>query len=117
MEVGDRVWQPTFTNDLAYNSLVLLAAGKKGVYCMSSHGTASFYQLSCEVIKELGLEYKFKLNKVSAQKVSRDEKAARPGVAIIENKRLITEGLDRQRTWQESIKDYIDHPYFKTVLQ
>ena len=28
MEIGDRVWQPTYTNDLAYNSLLLLGNNK-----------------------------------------------------------------------------------------
>ena len=32
MEIGDRVWQPTFTDDLAYNSLILLANNKSGKY-------------------------------------------------------------------------------------
>jgi dTDP-4-dehydrorhamnose reductase len=116
MEVGDRVWQPTYTNDLAYNSLILLAAGKKGIYCMSSHGKASFYELSCEIIKELNLDGKFKIQRVAAQKVSENEKATRPGAAIIENKRLISEGLDRQRTWQDSLRDYISQPYFRELL-
>ena len=59
MDIGDRVWQPTFTDDLAYNSLVLLANNKNGKYNMASHGSCSFFELTKELIKILNIENKF----------------------------------------------------------
>lgn len=115
INIGDRVWQPTYTNDLAYNSLVLLANNKSGVYCMASHGEASFYDLTCQIMKILGIS-NFNIDKVLANSVAKDEKAKRPEKAIIENKRLQTEGLDRQRPWQESLEDYINQEYFKNFF-
>ena len=32
ISVGDRIWQPTYTDDLAYNSLILLSENKNGIY-------------------------------------------------------------------------------------
>ena len=49
MEIGDRVWQPTFTNDIAYNSLILLANNKNGKYNMASHGSCSFFKSKCAI--------------------------------------------------------------------
>ncbi len=115
MEIGDRIWQPTFTNDLANNVLVLLANNKKGIYCMSSHGKASFYELSLNIIDELGLNNKFKVLKVKASQVTSNASAMRPKEAIIENSKLINEGFDFQRTWEDSLKEYLKHAYFKNL--
>jgi len=117
IEIGDRVWQPTFTNDLAYNSLVLLANKKSGIYCMASHGEASFFDLSCLIAETLGISDRLKLNKVSSLLVSKNEKAKRPEVAYIENKRLKKEKLDFQRNWRESIAEYLNHPYFLNLFK
>jgi dTDP-4-dehydrorhamnose reductase len=116
LDIGDRVWQPTFTNDLAYNSLVLLANNRKGNYCMSSHGQASFFELTTLIVNTLEINDRIEIKKVSANQVSRNEKAKRPEIAIIENKRLIAENIDRQRTWQESTIEYLNHPYFKNLF-
>lgn len=117
MEIGDRVWQPTYTNDLAYNSLVLLADNKSGIYSMASHGEASFFELSCLIVSTLGISDRLILKKVSSFIVNKNEKANRPEVAYIENQRLKNEKLDRQRNWQESLIDYISHPYFKNLFK
>lgn len=116
IEIGDRVWQPTYTNDLAYNSLVLLANDKKGVYCMASQGEASFYELTCEIANTLELNKDFSIHKVSAQEVSTNESAKRPDKAIIENLRLKSEGLDRQRSWKSAINEYINQDYFRKLF-
>jgi len=117
IEIGDRVWQPTFTNDLAYNSLVLLSNNNKGVYCMSSHGKASFFELASLIVSSLGISERMKIHKVSSLSVSKNERAKRPEVADIENKRLKSENLDRQRSWQVSLVEYLNHPYFTNLIQ
>ena len=80
IEIGDRIWQPTFTNDLAYNSLILLANNKSGLYCMASLGKASFFDLSCFIIKTHSIGDRLKVKKVSSLQVSQNEKAKRPEV-------------------------------------
>ena len=117
IDIGDRIWQPTYTNDLAYNSLVLLANNKIGIYCMASHGKASFFELTSLIVKSLKIDTRIKLNKVASINVVGNEKANRPEIAYIENERLKKENLDRQRTWQESIIEYIDHSYFKNLFK
>ncbi|MEI6679664.1 MAG: sugar nucleotide-binding protein [Mariniphaga sp.] len=117
IDIGDRVWQPTYTNDLAYNSLVLLANNKSGIYCMASHGEASFFDLTCLIIETLGISNRLKINKVSSLLISKNEKAKRPDVAYIENERLNKEKLDFQRNWRESIAEYLNHPYFLNLFK
>jgi dTDP-4-dehydrorhamnose reductase len=56
------------------------------------------------------------INKVSAERFNAQEKARRPDRATMLNKRLVEESLDLQRPWREALKDYLNRPYFKTLL-
>ena len=116
IEVGDRTWQPTYTKDLAYNTLLLLANDKSGVYCMSSHGQASFFDMACEITKLLAIDDHFSITPASSTKVSINEKAKRPETVIMENCRLDGEGLERQRTWQNSLAEYLDQSYYRSMF-
>jgi dTDP-4-dehydrorhamnose reductase len=111
-KVGDRVWQPTYTNDLALNAILLCAKCKSGIYVMSSIGEASFWDLSHEIAKILGWLDLIKIEKVSSENFAKDEPGKRPLKAIILNERLTLEHLNIQRTWQRSLEDYLSSPYF-----
>ncbi|MBT7247686.1 MAG: NAD(P)-dependent oxidoreductase [Rhodospirillaceae bacterium] len=113
--VGDRIWQPTYTLDLARNGLVLLAQGKGGIYNMSCHGQASFYELAAACVSELGLDGRMSIIPTTEAAVAGSEKAARPAVGVMENRRMISEGLDRQRPWREALAEYLNRPYFQTM--
>ena len=115
-EVGDRVWQPTFTNDLAYNVLLLLAKDKCGVYNMASQGEASFYDLATEIVNYFKINDKIKILPVSAEEFKRKESALRPRRCILTNQRLNEEGLNIQRGWKESLHDYLNNNYFKELF-
>ena len=116
MDIGDRIWQPTFTDDIAYNSLILLANNKSGKYNMASHGSCSFFELTYEIIKILNISKTFTINKISAKILSKREIARRPLSLIMTNRRLIDENLNRQRDWKISLKEYIEKPYFKDLF-
>ncbi len=116
MDIGDRIWQPTFTEDLAYNSLILLANNKSGKYNMASHGSCSFFELTYEILKILNISKIFNINKISAKILSKNEIAKRPKSLIMENSRLDNENLDRQRNWKISLKEYLKRPYFKYLF-
>ncbi len=117
IEVGDRIWQPTFTYDLAYNSLVLLSHNKTGIYNMASHGQASFHDIACEMIAFFNLSDRIKAVKVPAEQMNLREKARRPPKAIIINKRLKDEGLDFQRDWKDGLREYLNSEYFWSLYR
>ena len=116
IEIGDRVWQPTFTDDLAYNSLILLANNKNGKYNMASHGSCSFFELTNELLKILNIKNKFTVSCISAKILEKREFARRPLSVIMSNSRLKQENLDRQRNWKLSLKDYLEKPYFNNLF-
>jgi dTDP-4-dehydrorhamnose reductase len=114
--VGDRVWQPTYTMDLAYNSLLLLARGKGGIYNMSCRDEASFFDIASASVDELRIGHRIAIEPVPAAQVSSNENARRPARAVMENRRLLAEGLERQRRWREALGEYLARPYFTELF-
>ncbi|CAA7621641.1 NAD(P)-dependent oxidoreductase [Magnetospirillum sp. UT-4] len=114
--VGDRVWQPTWTVDLARNCALLLDEGRQGVYTMSCHGEASFWELATACVEELGVGHRIRIDKVPASQVAGGERAKRPARAVMDNARLRAEGLDRMRPWREALAEYLARPYFQALF-
>ena len=117
IDVGNRIWQPTYTHDLAANSLLLMAQQASGIYCMASHGRASFHELTVEIARLLGIDSKVHIGCVDASLLASKERARRPLRAEMTNRRLQAEGLDRQRTWQSSLAEYLSNPYFEELFR
>lgn len=117
IEIGNRVWQPTYTDDLAANSLLLLATDCAGKYCMASQGWASFHELTIEIANQLGISDKIEIYGIDAALLAKKERAKRPVSAIMRNQRLQDEGLDRQRHWQASLAEYLNQPFFKDIFK
>jgi len=110
--IGDRVWQPTWTRDLAENSLHMMLAGKQGIYQMACHGQASFAELAQEIVNALGWADRFQIDPVDAASVSGNELGKRPDAAVLSCARLRDERLDLQRDWRATLHAYLRHPHF-----
>lgn len=116
-DVGDRIWQPTYTLDLATNAILLMAASKSGIYNMASHGQASFFELAVACVEELQLTNRLRIQPISANRVAAvTDKADRPAAAVIDNQRLRAEGLDFQRPWRDALDEYLSRPWFKLMF-
>ena len=111
-EIGDRVWQPTWTRDLADNSVQMMLAGVSGPFQMACHGSASFADLGREIVLALGWQDRFAIEEVSASAVAQSELGRRPDVAILACDRLRDERLDLQRDWRSTLHAYLRHPFF-----
>ena len=112
MPVGDRLWQPTYTMDLAKNTLLLIALERTGIYHMGALGEASFYDVARACVDRLGLADKIALRRVSSRTWDDAEPARRPRRMVTANARLLAEGLCRQRDWHEALAEYLQRPYF-----
>ncbi len=116
-DVGDRIWQPTYTLDLAHNSTLLMDASKSGVYNMASHGQASFFEVAVACIEELELTNRLQIQPTSADRIAAiTDTAKRPAAAVIDNRRLRAEGLDLQRPWRSALGEYLSRPWFKAMF-
>ena len=114
--VGDRVWQPTWTVDLARNSALLMDRQQSGLYTMSCDGEASFCELARACIAELGLDAFFSVEATSERAVAAAERVKRPPRAVMERRRLKAEGLDRMRPWREALSEYLRRPHFQSLF-
>lgn len=117
IEIGNRIWQPSYTEDLAYNSLILLSNSKNGKYCMASHGSCSFFELTKKILQILNIKKLIEVISVDANILAQKEVAARPLSAIMTNYKLFNEGLDRQKKWEVSLEDYLDTQYFRNLFK
>jgi dTDP-4-dehydrorhamnose reductase len=111
--VGTRLWQPTYTRDLAANTLLLVARGGAGVYHMGANGEASFYDVARACVEELGLGDLVEIAASPRSEVASTEIAPRPQRIVTANQRLRQEGVDRQRPWRDALREYMALPYFR----
>ena len=110
--VGDRMWQPTYTNDHAYNCLVLLARNVAGIFHMGALGEATFYEVADACVRSLGLSSRITVVPESSRRHDAAEPAPRPSRMVTANERLDAEGLNRQRPWREALDEYLARPSF-----
>jgi dTDP-4-dehydrorhamnose reductase len=112
--VGDRVWQPTWTRDLAENTLHLMHLNAGGCYQMASHGEATFHEVAAEIAAALGWNGRLRVEPVASALVANDETGPerRPDRAVMACERLRREGRDLQRDWRATLNAYLTHPHF-----
>ncbi len=117
IEIGDRIWQPTFTDDLASNTLLLASRGSSNRYCMSSVGESSFAELATEVINNLGLQDRIRVKTIPSDVLAKSENAKRPFRAVVSNQKSMDEGLSTMRDWKTSLKEYLSSDYFTDLVR
>jgi len=106
------VWQPTWTKDLAYNSLALMERGASGTYQMGSLGEASFADIAEIIVEELGWSGRIAIERVSAAAISGSELGRRPDRAVLSCDRLNRERVNLQRDWAATLRTYLADPFF-----
>lgn len=111
-EVGTRIWQPTWTRDLAANSLHLMMAGASGGYQMACIGEATFADIAEEIVLSLGWADRIAIVRVDPALVAQAELGRRPDRAVLSCTRLNAEHMNLQRPWRATLKAYLQHPYF-----
>lgn len=98
--VNEEIASPTYTPDLAAQTLVMLAGNyKPGIYHMVNEGSCTWYEFAQEIFRLANSD--ITLNKVTADAFPRP--AARPAFSALKNTKL-----PPMRTWQEALKAYMD---------
>lgn len=112
IDVGERSWQPTYTLDLARNTLLLVARRCAGVYHMGALGEATFLEVARVCVEELGLGERLTVRPCAPFAFESVEPARRPFRMVTANLRLEREGLLRQRRWDVALREYLARPWF-----
>jgi dTDP-4-dehydrorhamnose reductase len=111
-EVGTRIWQPTWTNDLAFNALHLITRGAQGRFQMACQGQATFADIAQEIVIALGWQDHLTIVPVDASAVSQSELGRRPDVAVLSCERISAEHMNLQRPWRPTLHAYLQAPFF-----
>ena len=101
--VGDQRGSPTFTSDLAYLTLYLVEAGKKGTYHTTNSGNCSWYEFACKIVSLGGLNVQ--IDQISSSNLS--STTQRPPYSVLHNYLLELEGIPPLRSWESALESYL----------
>ena len=111
--VSDQIGSPTYTPDLSVLLMDMALSDKYGVYHASNEGYCSWYDFTCEIMKQASaysdIYSRVKINPI----LSKDypSKAKRPFNSRLEKKKLDENGFGRLPVWQDALKRYLEELY------
>ena len=100
--VDDQRGSPTFTSDLAYLTLYLVEAEKKGTYHATNSGNCSWYEFACKIVSLSGINVQ--IDPISSSNFSSTQ---RPPYSVLHNYLLELEGIPLLRPWESALESYL----------
>ena len=103
--VNDQKGNPTYSGDLAAQTLKMIAAGCRDTYHVTNSGSCTWFDLASRALEWAGIEG------VSIEPVSTAEfprPAPRPANSTLANARLKREDLPLLRSWEAAAQEYIE---------
>ena len=110
--VGSRVWQPTYTHDLALTTIQLAMDSQHGIWCVGSPTACSFFTLASEVVSLAGLDHLFTIKPADDGLISSQDIAKRPRSVLLDMKKLSSSGYTVPRPWSQSLREYLSNGWF-----
>lgn len=104
--VDDKLGTPTYTHDFAKGILNLIQTDYYGVYNQVCSGGCSRLDVAKEFLKNLNLDKKIKVHKVSSNYFKKEYFAPRPVSEQLINLKLTKRNLNIMRPWQKCLKEY-----------
>lgn len=107
--VSDQIGSPTYTVDLAKLLVDMVHSEKYGRYHATNEGICSWYEFTCEIMKQAAEYYPVYAN-VDISPVSSDAyptKAKRPHNSRMSKDKLAENGFNRLPTWQDALRRYL----------
>lgn len=101
--VDDQVGSPTWVDDLARQTRVVLGHDIVGRIHAVSHGCCTWYELAVLVVNELSLGVS--VEPCPTAEVAR--RAARPAYSAMDNARLKQTGRDVMRPWEVAVREFL----------
>jgi dTDP-4-dehydrorhamnose reductase len=109
--VNDKLGTPTYTQDFAKNTKLLLEKNLWGLYNMTCDGVTGRLEVAQEILKILELQDEIKINEVSSDYFKKEYFANRPPSERLICKKLKLRGIYKMRHWKESLKEYLNDYY------
>ncbi len=102
--VDDQRGSPTYTRDLATQTVKLLEAGCRGTYHVTNSGACTWHELARFSLKCADIQG-IEVTPVATAAFPRP--ATRPANSVLANARLSREGLPLMRHWTEGVAEYV----------
>jgi dTDP-4-dehydrorhamnose reductase len=109
--VHDQKGSPTYTKDLAQQTLRMIDAGCRSTYHVTNSDSCTWFDLAARAVEWAGIEG-ISVTPVSTAEFPRP--ARRPANSILANARLEQDGLPLLRSWQTAAQEYIER-YLKQL--
>ncbi|WP_028576852.1 dTDP-4-dehydrorhamnose reductase [Desulfomicrobium escambiense] len=101
--VHDQVGSPSYTPDLAANSLALVDAGATGLYHLANSGQASWCELAAEAVR--GADLPCRVKPITSAQYP--QKAVRPAYSVLDlSKFAATTGIT-PRPWLQALREFL----------
>lgn len=113
--VNDKDGTPTYTIDFSKTLKAVIESGNYGLYNCVCDGMTSRLEVAQEIVKIVGKQDEIKVIPVSSEFFKQTYFANRPKCERLIDRRLSIFGLNRMRSWKESLKEYID-TYYKDYI-
>jgi dTDP-4-dehydrorhamnose reductase len=104
--VNDQKGSPTYSRDLAAQTLKMISSGCRSTYHVTNTGSCTWYDLASRAVEWA------RIKGISIAPVSTSEfprPAPRPANSILANTRLEQEGIPLMRSWQEAAREYVEN--------
>jgi len=105
--VDDKFGTPTYTNDLSKNILKVVETEFYGVYHAVCRGSASRYDVACEMIRIMNRP-DIKVKVVHSDFFAKDYPVNRPQSEMLDNFMLELRGLNQMRNWRDILPEYLE---------
>jgi dTDP-4-dehydrorhamnose reductase len=113
--VNDKLGTPTYTVDFARNLAAMIETPYYGLYNMVCGGETGRFDVAQELVHQLRLEGKVKINSVSSDHFAKEYFAPRPPCERLVNYKLDLRGMNMMRDWRIALADYLRDYYAEYV--
>ena len=101
--VNDEVVSPTYTAELAKQTVLLSRSDCFGLYHATAEGSCSWYEFAQKIFEIA----KVRTNLVVASPHEFPTKVSRPKYSVLENQRLKTRGFNIFHAWEDGLRAYL----------
>ena len=103
--VNDQTGSPTYTPDLAVLLVDMIQTDRYGIYHATNEGFCTWYELTCEIMRQIGKADTVKVSPVTSD--AYPAKAKRPHNSRMSKDKLEANGFHRLPPWQDALSRFL----------
>lgn len=101
--VHDQVGSPSYTPDLAANSLALVESGAEGLFHLANSGQASWCELAAEAVR--GADLPCRVKPITSEQYP--QKAVRPAYSVLDLSKFTAATGITPRPWLQALREFL----------